>query len=309
MKVKFSRVCVAASVFAALSVTLPSAMAAKQVTKSDNKADAKVDSKTDSKTDGKGTASKPLPADAVASVNGVTISRASVDAMVKASGQPDSAQLRELFKGQLIANELLKQAALKQHYETRPEVQAALEAAKTMIVTRTYMTEHLNAAPVSDADVKAKYDAVVATLGENEYHASAIAVRDAATAQTVLDEIKKGSDFAALARQYSQGPNAAQGGQLNWVSFKTPITAGNTQNWPQPIAEALVKLPKGAVSAEPLKIGEQFWILRMDDKRATQIPKFEDSAPLLRKQLEQVAMEKATAQVIGDLVKNARIQQ
>jgi parvulin-like peptidyl-prolyl isomerase len=229
--------------------------------------------------------------------------------MVKASGQPDSAQLRELFKGQLIANELLKQAALKQHYETRPEVQAALEAAKTVIVTRTYMTEHLNAAPVSDADVRAKYDAVVATLGENEYHASAIAVRDAATAQTVLDALKNGSDFAALARQYSQGPNAAQGGQLNWVSFKTPITAGNTQNWPQPIAEALVKLPKGAVSAEPVKIGEQFWILRMDDKRATQIPKFEDSAPLLRKQLEQVAMEKATAQVIGDLVKNARIQQ
>ena len=152
-------------------------------------------------------------------------------------------------------------------------------------------------------------DAVVASLGENEYHASAIAVRDAATAQTVLDEIRKGGDFAALARQYSQGPNAAQGGQLNWVSFKTPITAGNTQNWPQPIAEALVKLPKGGVSAEPLKVGEQFWILRVDDRRATQIPKFEESAPLLRKQLEQVAMEKATAQMIGDLVKSARIQQ
>ncbi|MCI3203378.1 hypothetical protein DBA20_00150 [Pandoraea capi] len=252
---------------------------------------------------------KPLPTDAVASVNGVVISKVSVDAMVKASGQPDSPQLRELFKGQLIANELLKQAAQKQHYETRPEVQAALEAAKTMIVTRAYMTEHLNAAPVSDADVKAKYDAVVATLGENEYHASVIAVRDAVTAQTVLDELKKGTDFAALARQYSQGPNAAQGGQLNWVSFKTPITAGNTQNWPQPIAEALVKLPKGAVSAEPLKIGDQLWILRVDDKRATQIPKFEESAPLLRKQLEQVAMEKATAQIIGDLVKSARIQQ
>ncbi|AKM30241.1 hypothetical protein AB870_09200 [Pandoraea faecigallinarum] len=304
MKAKFSRMWVAASVFAALSVA-PPAMAAKQGAKTDSKADVR----TDARTDGRATAPRPLPADAVASVNGVTIPKVSVDTMVKASGQPDSPQLRELFKGQLIANELLRQAAQKQHYEARPEVQAALEAAKTMIVTRAYMAEHLNAAPVSDADVKAKYDAVVATLGENEYHASAIAVRDPAVAQTVLDELRKGNDFAALARQYSQGPNAAQGGQLNWVSFKTPITAGNTQSWPQPIAEALVKLPKGGVSAEPLKVGDQFWILRMDDRRATQIPKFEDSAPLLRKQLEQVAMEKATAQVIGELVKNARIQQ
>ncbi|VVE30765.1 putative parvulin-type peptidyl-prolyl cis-trans isomerase [Pandoraea capi] len=305
MKAKFSRVWVAAGVCAVLSVVTGPAMAAKSAAapssvKSGSKSAGTADSQSEN---------KPLPTDAVASVNGVVISKVSVDAMVKASGQPDSPQLRELFKGQLIANELLKQAAQKQHYETRPEVQAALEAAKTMIVTRAYMTEHLNAAPVSDADVKAKYDAVVATLGENEYHASVIAVRDAVTAQTVLDELKKGTDFASLARQYSQGPNAAQGGQLNWVSFKTPISAGNTQNWPQPIAEALVKLPKGAVSAEPLKLGDQLWILRVDDKRTTQIPKFEESAPLLRKQLEQVAMEKATAQIIGDLVKSARIQQ
>ncbi|MGR9579328.1 peptidylprolyl isomerase [Pandoraea sputorum] len=306
MKAKFSRMWMAAGVCAALSVVTLPAMAAKSAAAPSS---AKADAKGDNKVDSKASAQKPLPADAVASVNGVAISKVSVDAMVKASGQPDSPQLRELFKGQLIANELLKQAAQKQHYDTRPEVQAAVEAAKTMIVTRAFMTEHLNAAPVSDADVKAKYDAVVATLGENEYHASVIAVRDAVTAQTVLDQLKKGSDFAALARQYSQGPNAAQGGQLNWVSFKTPITAGNTQNWPQPIAEALVKLSKGGVSSEPLQIGDQLWILRVDDKRATQIPKFEESAPLLRKQLEQVAMEKATAQMIGDLVKSARIQQ
>ena len=302
MKAKFSRAWVAVGVCAALSVVIAPAMAARSAaTPSSPKSDVSADTKA--------AAPKPLPVGAIASVNGVAIPKTSLDAMIKASGQPDSSQLRELFKGQLIANELLKQAALKQHYEARPEVQAALDAAKTMIVTRAYMTEHLSAVPVSDADVKAKYDAIVATLGENEYRASAIAVRDAVTAQTVLDQLKKGGDFAALARQYSQGPNAAQGGQLNWVSFKTPITAGNTQNWPQPIAEALVKLPKGGVSGEPVPLGDQFWILRVDDRRATQIPKFEESAPLLRTQLEQIARERATAQVISDLVKSARIQQ
>ncbi len=304
MKAKFSRVGRVVGAWVALSAVVMPAMAAKSASTSSTST-----SKAETETKAKAPVAKPLSAGAVASVNGVEISKASVDAMIKASGQPDSPQLRELFKGQLIANEVLKQAALKQHYDTRPEVIAALDAAKSMIVTRVYMQENLKAAPVSSEDVRAKYDAVVASLGENEYRPSAIAVRDAGTAKTVLDQLKAGGDFAALARQYSQGPNAAQGGQLNWVSFKTPITAGNTQNWPQPIAEALVKLPKGGVSAEPIQIGEQFWILRMDDKRATQIPKFEDSEPLLRKQLEQVAAEKATAQVIGDLVKQARIQQ
>ncbi|MFJ2994831.1 peptidylprolyl isomerase [Pandoraea sp. NPDC087047] len=302
MKAKFGRVWVAAGVCAALGLAVPSAMAAKAGT-------TKVLEKPEAKAHSRSAAAQPLPSDAIASVNGVAIPKTSLDAMVKASGQPDSPQLRELFKGQLIAQELIKQAALGQRYETRPEVRAALDAAKTVIVTRAYMTEHLDTQPVTDADVKAKYDAVVATLGESEYRASAIAVPDAVTAQTVLDQLKKGSDFAALARQYSQGPNAAQGGRLNWVSFKTPLTAGNTQNWPLPIAEALVKLPAGGVSSEPVQIGDQLWILRVDDKRDTQIPKFEESAPLLRKQLEQVAMEKATAKVIGDLLKNARVQQ
>ncbi|VVD71254.1 putative parvulin-type peptidyl-prolyl cis-trans isomerase [Pandoraea iniqua] len=304
MKMKFNRMWVAAGICAVLGAQVAPALAAKSAATSPD-----ASKKTDAKADATSLTAKPLPPDAIAMVNGVAIPKVSVDAMVKASGQPDSPQLRELFKGQLIANEVIKQAALKQRYESRPDVQAALDVAKGMIVTRVYMQEHLKTAPVTEAEVRAKYDTVVGSLGEYEYRPSAIAVKDAATAQSILDQLKKGGDFAALARQYSQGPGAAQGGQLNWVSFKTPITAGNTQNWPQPIAEALVKLPKGGVSSEPLQIGEQFWILRVDDKRATQIPKFEESEPLLRKQLEQTAMEKATGQVLADLLKNARIQQ
>ena len=121
--------------------------------------------------------------------------------------------------------------------------------------------------------------------------------------------MKKGGDFAQLAKQYSQGPSAAQGGALNWVSFKTPIVQGQTQGWPQPLAEALVKLPQGAVSSAPVQVGDSFWILRVDQMRPTQIPTFDQSKVQLRKELEQVAVAKATAQVVTDLVKSAHIEQ
>ncbi|AFT89681.1 peptidyl-prolyl cis-trans isomerase [Paraburkholderia phenoliruptrix] len=251
----------------------------------------------------------PLPANAVARVNNVLITQAQLDDAVRASNAPDTPVLRASIKNQLIARELFRQAAEKQHYESRPQVVAAVEQAKSAAMTVAYLRDQVRPAPVTDADVKAKYDAIVATLGEFEYKPSAIAVKDADTAQTVLTQLKKGTDFAQLAKQYSQGPGAAQGGVLNWISFRTPIQPGNTQNWPQPLAEALVKLPQGGVSSAPVQVGDAFWILRVDEKRATQIPQYDQIKDTLRKQLEQVALQKATAQVVVDLMKNAKIQQ
>ncbi|KVH10791.1 hypothetical protein WS84_14755 [Burkholderia anthina] len=254
-------------------------------------------------------AAAAMPADAIASVNGVPIPQAQVDEAVRASKAPDTPALRAALKNQLIARELFRQAALKQHYDTKPEVVAAVEQAKALAMTQAYLRDQIKPAPVTDADVKARYDAVVATLGENEYKPSVIAVNDADTARQILARLKKGEDFGGLARQFSKGPAAAQGGALNWISFKTPIEAGHTQNWPQPLAEALVKLPQGGMTREPVQVGDAYWIVRADDKRPTQVPPFDQAKDTLRQQLEQVAMEKATAQVVADLIRNARIQQ
>lgn len=254
-------------------------------------------------------AAAALPADAVASVNGVPITQAQIDEAVRVSKAPDTPALRTALKNQLIARELFRQAALKQHYDTKPQVLAAVEQAKTLAMTQAYLSDQVKPVPVTEADVKARYDAIVATLGENEYKPSVIAVNDADTAKQIIARLKKGEDFAKLAQQFSKGPAAAQGGALNWISFKTPIEAGHTQNWPQPLAEALVKLPQGGLTREPVQVGDAYWIVRADDKRPTQVPTFDQAKDTLRQQLEQVAMEKATAQVVADLIRGARIQQ
>ena len=254
-------------------------------------------------------AGSTLPAGTVARVNGVAITQADVDAAVRQGGQPDTPALRTSMKNQLIARELFRQAAQKQHYDTHADVKAGIEQAKAMLMMQAYLRDAIKPTPVTDSDVKAKYDAIVASLGQNEYKPSVIQVKDAATAKTVLDQLKKGGDFAQLAKQYSVAPSAAQGGALNWVSFKTPIVEGQTQGWPQPLAEALVKLPQGAVSSEPVQVGDGLYILRADQMRPTQIPTFDQSKGQLRKELEQLAVAKATAQVVTDLVKSAHIEQ
>ncbi|MFV8604491.1 peptidylprolyl isomerase [Ralstonia pseudosolanacearum] len=251
----------------------------------------------------------PLPAGVVARVNGTAITQQQVDQAIAAANVPASPQAREAVKNQLIARELFRQAAEKGHYDARPNVRAAMEQAKTLAMTQDYLRDAVKPAPVSEADVRAKYDAIVGSLGEFEYKPSAIVVKDADTAQKVLDQIKKGTDFAQLAKQYSQGPTAAQGGALNWVSFKLPLQEGKTQNWPLPLATALTQLPDGAASASPVQVDGAFWILRVEAKRPTQIPQYDQIKDVLRKQLEQVEVQKATTKIVVDLMKTARIQQ
>lgn len=254
-------------------------------------------------------ASSQLPAGAVARVNGVIISQAQLDAAVRASNAPDTPALRTSLKEQLIAREVFRQAAQQRHYDVQPQVVAAVEQAKTLAMTQAYLRDQVHPAPVTEADVKAKYDAIVGSLGDTEFKPSAIVVKDAASAQAVLDQLKKGTDFAQLAKQRSVGATAAAGGALDWVSFKVPVQSGMTQGWPQPLAQALVTLPEAGVSPTPIPVGDTFWILRVDQKRSTQVPKYDDIKEALRTQLQRLALQQATTQVVAELMKSAQIQQ
>lgn len=290
---KASLACLAAAAFATAA---PMALAANK-----SQSEAKVTSKP--ATEG------PLPAGVAARVNGVAISEEQLQQALKALNTPETPGLRESVKNQLIARELFRQAAEKRNYDVRPGVKAAMEQAKTTAMMQEYLRDAVKPQPVSESDVRAKFDTIVATLGEFELKPSAIVVKDAATAQTVLEQLRKGTDFAQLARQYGQGPSAAQGGALNWVSFKLPLQEGNTQNWPMPLAQALTQLPEGGVSPAPVQLGDSFWILRVDAKRPTQIPAYDQIKAPLRAQLEQLALQKATEHVVVELMKSARIQQ
>lgn len=254
-------------------------------------------------------AASTLPAGVAARVNGVNIPTSQLDAAVRATGQQDSPALRAALKNELITREVLRQAALKAHYDTHADVQAAVEQAKIVAMSQAYLRDTAKPVPVTDTEVKARYDAITSTLGDTEYQPAVIEVDDAATAQRIVGELKKGADFAQLAKQNSKGPNAAQGGLLNWVSFKQPVTEGNTQGWPLPLAQALLKLPDHGVSSAPVAANGKFYILKAAQKRPTQIPKYDDVKAALRRQLEQAAQQQAVTQTVGGLLKAAQIQQ
>lgn len=248
-------------------------------------------------------------AGSVATVNGTAITQAEVDAVLRASRQPDTPQVRLAIKNQLITRVLIQQAAEKANYGNKPEVLAAMQVAKANAETQLYLKDNVKPEPVTDAQVKARYDEIVASLGKDEYKPRLIVVRDAVTAATVLSELKAGKSFEGLARQYSLAPSRDAGGELPWVSFKTPATEGKTSGLPVAIAQALERLPAGAVTPESVPVDGARAIVKLDAKRLTQVPAFNQAQATIRQQLQALALEKASAQFVGGLLKSATIQQ
>ncbi|MFP6557914.1 peptidyl-prolyl cis-trans isomerase [Paraburkholderia sp. B3] len=258
-----------------------------------------------------------LPAGTAAVVNGVSISDVQLDEAVRVAvqvgHQADTPQLRQAVKQQLIARELFRQNAEKAGYGTKPEVQQAMDVAKTNAEMQLYLKDNIHAEPVTDAQVKARYDEIVASLGRVEYKPRIIVVPDEATATIVLAQLKSGQPFDALARQYSKAPSAAAGGELPWVSFKTPAEDGKTQGLPLAVAQAIAQLPAGGVTPQSVALGKDgsgpYAIVKVDAMRPTQVPAFDQAKATIAQQLQALALEKAAALFTAGLLKGATIQQ
>jgi len=246
-----------------------------------------------------------LPMGAVAVVNGVSIPQSALAEAIRASGRPDTPQLRAQLKELLITRELIYQSAEKAGYGRRADVIRA----KVNAEVNAYLADHASARrPVTDAQVRARYEASVASLGSEEYRISLIAVPDGASAQRVMSALQAGQPFNALARRYSTASSAAQGGALPWMSFPVPVREGRTQGLPLAIAQLVTQLPAGAVAPQPVLVGNNLVIVKLDAKRPMRVPPYEVAQASIRAQLESEAQQ-PQAQLERILRNNATIRE
>lgn len=251
-------------------------------------------------------ASKP-----VATVNGVPISQSMFDQALQRAlnqGGVDTPELRAAVKSQLIARELFAQEAKKRKLDRDPAVAAAVEEARTNAMVTRYLNEAIKPKPITDEDVRAQYERIRSTLGPEEYKLRLIVTREKARADEALAAARLGRPFAALAQQYSIAPSARRGGELDWISFKSPATEGQTNGLPLAVAQAVEKMKQGDVS-EALSFNQQWLIVRLEEKRPTVVPTFEQARPALHNMLAARELERATTELVSALVKGAKISQ
>jgi len=249
-----------------------------------------------------------LPVGIVAMVNGTSITQRQLTDALGPAASTANASAVAVTRDQLVAREILRQAAERERYDRRPEVGAAVARTKENTEIDLYLRDKVRPAVVSDAQVKARYEVIVSMLGEREYKVRTMQLPDDATVGRVLARIKAGDAFESLAKQYSTAPNKGSGGDLGWISFKSPLTEGRTQGLPLPLAYAITQVQPGTVSAAPVGVGDSRYLVFVETARPTQVPSFEQARVQLRQELEQSEWQKAAAAVMAGLAKDAKIQ-
>jgi peptidyl-prolyl cis-trans isomerase C len=157
-----------------------------------------------------------------------------------------------------------------------------LELARQTILIRELFSDYQKANPVTDADIQAEYDRFIASTSGTEYRARHILVEKEDQARAIIASIKKGQKFEDIAKKQSKDPGSgAKGGDLDWAS---------PGNFVKEFSEAMTSLKKGQMTENPVKSQFGFHIIRLDDVRQAQVPKFEEVKPQIAQQLQQGRM-------------------
>lgn len=119
---------------------------------------------------------------------------------------------------------------------------------------------------VSDQDIDERMARMVASAGRPQYNVGEIflGVEDSSAdsrvrqfADKLVQQIRNGQSFAALARQFSQGAGARNGGALGWIQ---------PGDLPPELNDILVQMNPGSISA-PIRTASGYHILAVQNVR------------------------------------------
>ncbi len=114
----------------------------------------------------------------------------------------------------------------------------------------------------------------------------------------VLERLKAGEDFAAVAKQVSKGPSAAEGGELGFVK------RGVIQ--PE-LEKAAFALGPGQISGL-VRTKSGFHILKVEERKSAAAPPLDEVKEAIRDRLSNERVESQRAQYLAELRKEAVVE-
>jgi peptidyl-prolyl cis-trans isomerase C len=235
-------------------------------------------------------AAKPVDS-VIAKVNGVEIKLS--DLNIIAQQLPEEArsmppqQLFPMLVEQAVDGKALVALARKQSLDRDPLVARSMTIASERALQSALIAKEV-APGITEAAIRAKYDKEVAGKpGEEEVHARHILVATEDAAKKLILELKTGADFATVAKANSTDPGAAQGGDLGF--FK----AGDML--PE-FSVAAFALKPGEISETPVQTRYGWHIIKLEERRASAAPTFEQQHDELRQALISDGINKVLVQ-------------
>ncbi len=239
------------------------------------------------------------PADpVVARANGVDIRESDLalaeDEVGSSIPQMSPAQRHDYLITYLTDVVVLAQAAQQQKVGDRDDVKHRIEFARNKVLMEALLQDVGQAAVSDDAMHKVYDEAIKQMPPEQEVRARHILVATEDEAKAIAAQLKNGADFAALAKEKSKDPGAAEGGDLGYFT--------KDQMVPE-FADAAFKLDKGQIS-DPVKTQFGWHIIKVEDKRTKPTPTFDEA----KAQIESYVTHRAQAELVEKLRSTAKIE-
>ena len=225
-------------------------------------------------------------AEKAAPAGGQIYSQANYDFMLKeqlGQGRPDTAELRNAIRDELTNRELVVRAAKQKGMDRDPSVKAQTELAAQNVLVRAYIMDYVKAHPVGDDVLKKEYETIKGQMGNKEYKVRHILVDKEDEAKEIIAALQKGEKFEKLAERSKDPGSKANGGDLDW---HVP------SDFVKPFSDAMVAMPKGKFSAQPVQTQFGWHVIQVDDTRDAKIPTFDEVKGNLTQRAQGASVEK-----------------
>jgi peptidyl-prolyl cis-trans isomerase C len=235
----------------------------------------------------------------VARVNGADIKQSDLAIAEEEVGGQQVAQMTPEAKREYLISfvadmMLVAKAAEAKKIPDAAEFKRKMAFARNKLLMEQFLQGEAKAA-VTEAAMRKVYDEAIGQMSkEPEVRARHILVETEDEAKAVIAELKKGTDFAELAKSKSKDPGAADGGDLGYFT--------KDQMVPE-FSEVAFKLDKGALS-DPVKSQFGWHVIKVEDKRERQPPEFDK----VKDQLEQYVVRRSQVELITKLRAEGKIE-
>ncbi len=178
----------------------------------------------------------------------------------------------------LIDSKLVVAEARKINLQETEEIKKTLARIEEQILERAFLAAYIENR-ISEQDLQTRYQALIKDAKvEDEVHARHILLETEAQARDVITELNGGADFVELAKTRSKGPSGPNGGDLGYFGKAQMVEAFST---------AVFALEKGAVTADPVQTQFGWHVIKLEDRRKVEAPKFAEAEPQLRQEMSR----------------------
>ena len=188
-------------------------------------------------------------------------------------------------------------AALEKEGITEEKVRAQVE--KEMMVQKVVATKVTEASKISEKDLKEYYEKNASKFKQPEsVKLRIISAKDEKKAQDILARIKAGEDFGDLAYKMSEDSYRVKSGDIGYMHKGRMLPE---------IEEAAFKLKVGEIS-DLIKADNNWYIIKLEDKKPEHQLPFEEAKDKLKKELETTRAQELKEAWITDLRAKAKIE-